>query len=172
MAFISQLLDFDRTDSNVIFSIVWGSYFYNIQFQSNSYLSYKTKRKNCWKESWLLRLGGNLAFWITRTTCMQSKNGLTNLPNRPRRIALLNVYKNPGPNRSGISDLRQSSKQLKFESLKTENFNFRVNCVSMSNELLEGDWLLCCRSLLCILNGRKYTDSEWKSFSIFSWLKF
>ncbi len=43
---------------------------------------------------------------ITRTKCMQNKNGLETCRIALQRIVLLKVNKTPGPNRSGISDLR------------------------------------------------------------------
>ncbi len=73
--------------------------------------------------------------------------------NLSNRIALLKVYESPGPNRSDISDLGQRSyfevqKQLQFESMKSENFNFWVKCRFKSNELLNDKRLLCCCSMI------------------------
>ncbi len=77
----------------------------------------------------------DLAFWIICTKCMQNTNGLNMC-----YTGLLKVYRHFGPNPSGLGDLRQCWKfkgqtQLKFESLKSENINFRESGPTNSNEL-------------------------------------
>ncbi len=95
---------------------------------------------------------------------MQNKNEIILCWIALQMKVLLTNYKNPGPNPAGIRDLRQGSnvevqKQLKIESLKSEYFTFCVTCRSASNEILNGERLLCYRSLIGILNGLEGTDS-------------
>ncbi len=54
---------------------------------------------------------------------------------------------------------KRVQQRLEFESLESESFNFCENRPSESNEILNGERLLLCRSLMCILNGLKGTDS-------------
>ncbi len=113
MAFKSQLLNIYQTDSNAIFSIVFASLFHIIISKPISYLSNKIRWKKCWKKGGILRLSADLAFWITRTKCMQNKNGQKLCRIALHRKALLKGHKNPGPNPSSIRDLRQC---LNFEA--------------------------------------------------------
>ncbi len=60
------------------------------------------------------------------------QNGLNIYINTPLNKARVKVYGNSGQNPSGIRDFRQclnfeDRKQLKFEWLKSNKFNFRVN---------------------------------------------
>ncbi len=119
-------------------------YFDIIILKPVAFLSDNTRRKKCWKNGRLLRFCTDLAFWITRSKCMQNTNGLKISRLALQRIALLKVYKNPGPNLSCIRDCRQCSnfevhksgqKQLKFEAMKCKYFNFCVNCRSKSYKL-------------------------------------
>ncbi len=127
MTFKSQLFKIYQTDSNAIFSIMFTGLIYIITSKPISNLRDISRRNNWQKKDGILRLSADLAFLITRTKCMQSKNELNICGIALQRIALLKVYKNPGPNPSGIRDLRQCSdfeaqkrvqKQLKFESQK------------------------------------------------------
>ncbi len=102
LEFKSQIHNFYQADSNAIFSIVFACLFYIIISKLNFYLSDKTRRKKLFKK----RLSVDLAFWIPRTQCMQNKTGLEICRIALQRIVLLKVYKKPGPNRSGISDLK------------------------------------------------------------------
>ncbi len=47
-------------------------------------------------------------------------------------------------------DTETGPKQLTFESLKSEHFNFCVNCRSKSIDILNGEYLLCYRSLIMV----------------------
>ncbi len=126
----------------------------------------KLDETKCWKKGWLSRLSANLAFWITRTKCIQNKNGLKICQIAIQGKTLLNVYKNPGPHPLGIGDLRQCSnfevqKRLRFESLKSEYFNFCVNRRSKSYKIFNSERLFFYRSLICTFwNCLKGTDSE------------
>ncbi len=93
MAFNSQLLNFDRTDSNAIFNMVFIGLFYIIISKPISYLSDKTRRKKLLKKGTLLRLSAYQGLNVYRIAL--------------QRKPLPKVYKNPGSNLSGISDLRQ-----------------------------------------------------------------
>ncbi len=62
---------------------------------------------------------------------------------------------------------KQVQKQQMFELLKTEYFNFWVNCRFKWYEILFGEMLLCYHSLISILNGLIGSDSVWEPFYIF-----
>ncbi len=93
MAFNSQLLNFYRTDSNTVFNIVFASLFDIIISKQLAYLSNKTKRKKFLKKDGLLWFSADLPLWITRTKCMQNKNGLKICRIALQRIALLSLQK-------------------------------------------------------------------------------
>ncbi len=83
----------------------------------------------------------------------------------------------PSKDKSTFSLQKSRSKfvwfeNFRFESLKSEYFNFCVNCRSKSNQLLNGEKQRCVRSLICIMNGLKVTDSVRRPFFIFSRFKF
>ncbi len=107
MVFNFQLLNFDRTDSNAIYNIVFASLFYMIISVLIAYLSDKTRRIKLLKKMGVLRLSADLSFWITRAKCRQNKNGLNICRIALQRIALLQVQKIHGPTPSGISDFNQ-----------------------------------------------------------------
>ncbi len=88
--------------------IVQGLYFctINFTFSHNIKADFLFERQNWTKKIVGKRLGADLAFLITRTKCMQNKNGLEICRIALQRIVLLKVYRNPGPNRSGIGDLK------------------------------------------------------------------
>ncbi len=83
MVFNSHFLNFYQTDSYAIFIIVFTSLFKIIISKPISSLSDKTRRKKFWKKVALLRLSADLAFWITRTKCMQKRKWVEHLSNRP-----------------------------------------------------------------------------------------
>ncbi len=133
MAFKSQSLDFYRTDSKTILSIVFASLHYIIISKPFSYLSDKAARKKLLKKDGLSRLSADLAFWLTRTKSMQSKDGLEICRIALQREALLKIYKYHDPNRSGISNLRQFSKlevQNGSNTAKMWVFEIRKNQLS------------------------------------------
>ncbi len=86
--------------------------FYFIRAKPISHLSDQTRRKELLKKGGLLGKNASLTFVIIRTKRMQNQNGLKICRIALQRKALPKVYKNLGPNPSGISDLRQ---YLNFE---------------------------------------------------------
>ncbi len=76
MAIDSQLLNNYPTNSKAILNIVFASLFYIIISKPIAHLSDKTRRKKFWIKDRLLKLSADLAFWLTRTKCMQNKNWL------------------------------------------------------------------------------------------------
>ncbi len=127
MAFNSQLLNFYRTDSYAICKIVFAGLFYIIISKPISSLSDKTRRKNLLKKNGSLSVGP--AFSIMRTKCMQNKNELQICGIVLQMIALLKVYKHPGPSPSGISDLRQCFNfEVQKRARKQTPQNLSPNC--------------------------------------------
>ncbi len=157
IAFNSLSLNFYRTDSNAIVSIVFASLFDIIIAKSISFLSDETRRKIIVEK----RLTFDVECWpsfLNHSYQVHAKQKWAkNVSSSPQMIAQLKACKHIGPNPSDMGDLRHCSnfwgkkmvrKQLKFESLKFEYFNFCVNCLSKSNKRLNGEKLLCCRYLI------------------------
>ncbi len=76
---------------------------------------------------------------------------------------------NPGLNRSGIGDLKFRGPKKCPKQLK--KLIFWVNGLSKSNELLDGERLPYCFSMISVSIDIQGTASKWEPFSFFSRLK-